>query len=633
MEAEKSIPFELWKSYGFPTHPVPDEVVTHVNKEYWKSETERLQVTPGCEQAAEIMRVVLEQLTFGTDSKVASPGNQITFTQNYFSEPVVDIPRIADSLASEIKAKHMAGPLKMIDYTEVKVNGLMAVPKPSGDRRQVGNLSSPSGRSFNDGIPEAALLEWPVFQTSARAFSDMVARAGWGCIMSKSDMVAAYKTLPVCTSQRSLQNFCFLGALFVDLRMIFGDRLACMYFDRLHYCIIHFMVLQRVPIPARAVGRAVDDVPSVVPAGAGHLATLFTEEYRRQLSLLNIQAAKVDPLCIKAFEGKKKGEVLGITFDTNTMCWSLPAQKTASLLKLLDKAAFSETNISLHDIDVLHGRLVHFSQLARPVLLFADEVIQFLKALLTEYKNSTFKEREKVSAKVPKNMSYDCRILYTIVSDAFKNPLPILKPLTPPPIDSIPIFPDASGDWEANASVGIFVPHHGQYPPLVASLRIPFFFLAKKDSLGHSTTHKSTTLECLSFLAALCLEPWRWQGMELDFHVDNLAATLALPRGRSRKDPWATTLIRAARGVAAALGATIHCEWTPRRSSRGSLLADELSHCRTACLTPKELAAFLSGGHIRFPDPILSWMRNPQQDEYLGFSCWSWIRKQYPFIN
>ena len=60
MEAEKSIPFELWKSYGFPTHPVPDEVVTHVNKEYWKSETERLQVTPGCEQAAEIMSVVLD---------------------------------------------------------------------------------------------------------------------------------------------------------------------------------------------------------------------------------------------------------------------------------------------------------------------------------------------------------------------------------------------------------------------------------------------------------------------------------------------------------------------------------------------------------------------------------------------
>ena len=154
-----------------------------------------------------------------------------------------------------------------------------------------------------------------------------------------------------------------------------------------------------------------------------------------------------------------------------------------------------------------------------------------------------------------------------------------------------------------------------------------------KDPLGHSTTHKSTTLECLSFLATLCIEPWRWQGRELLFKVDNLAATLALPRGRSSKDPWATALVKAARGVAAALGATIHCEWTPRRSSRGSMLADELSHCRTSCLSPKELETFLSGGHIRFPDPILSWMRNPEQDQHLGLACWSWIREQFPFIQ
>lgn len=633
MEKEENIPFELWETHGFPSFAVPEEVVTHVNIEYWRSETERMHNTPGCEQAAKIMRLVLEQLNFGTDSKVAPPGNQVTYTKNYFAEPAIDIPRIADSLASEIKAKHMAGPLRKAEHPEVKINGLMAVPKPSGDRRQVGNLSSPRGLSFNDGIPGAALLEWPVFQTSARAFSEMIARAGWGSIMSKSDMVAAYKTLPVCISQRSLQYFCFLGALFVDLRMIFGDRLACMYFDRLHFCIIHFMVRQRVPIPARAVGRAVDDVPSVVPAGAGHLATAFTEEYRRQLDLLNIQAAKVDPLCIKAFEGSKKGEVLGTTFDTTTMCGSLPAQKTANLLKLLGKAAEPDASFSLHNIEVLHGRLVHFSQLARPVLLFADEVIQFLKALLAKHENSTLKERKKISAPIPPSLKYDCRILYTIVSDASRNPLPILIPLSPPPINSIPIFPDASGDWESNASLGIFVPQHGQYQPLVASLRIPFFFLAKKDSLGHSTTHKSTTLECLSFLATLCIEPWRWLGMELDFKVDNLAATLAMPRGRSKKDPWATTLVRAARVVAAALGATIHCEWTPRRSSRGSVLADELSHCRTACLTPTELGAFLSGGHIRFPDPILSWMRDPQQDQSLGMSCWSWMQEQYPFIQ
>ena len=89
------------------------------------------------------------------------------------------------------------------------------------------------------------------------------------------------------------------------------------------------------------------------------------------------------------------------------MCWSLPAQKTANLLRLLGKAAEPDTSFSLQDIEVLHGRLVHFSQLARPVLLFADEVIQLLKALLAEYENSTLKERKDVSAPIPPSLKYD----------------------------------------------------------------------------------------------------------------------------------------------------------------------------------------------------------------------------------
>ena len=594
---------------------------------------ERLAENPDSEEAARIMSLVLAQLKFGTDSKVGHPGNLITHTPNYFSEPTIDLPRIADSLASEIKAGHMAGPLRQTDHPDVKINGLMAVPKPSGDRRQIGNLSSPHGQSFNDGIPEEALLEWPVHQTSARAFSNMVVNAGWNSVMSKSDMVAAYKTLPVCMKQRSLQFFSFLGALFMDLRMIFGDRLACMFFDRLHYCIIHFMVRDRVPIPARAVGRAVDDVPSVVPAGAGHLGIAFTTEYRKQLALLNILAAKNDPLCIKAFEGSHAGEVLGIFFNTATMTWSLPSQKTAKLLLLLRQAQEHGVQFSLSDVDVLHGRLVHFSQLARPVLLFADELINFLKVLLEEHKASTHRQRRKVSAPMPRDLQYDCSVLYAIVSDSFKHPLPILRSPTSPPINSILIFPDASGDWKSNASLGILVPQHGPYKPLVASLRIPYYFLAMKDSLGHSATHKSTTLESLSFLATLCLEPWRWLGTDMNFKVDNLAASLAVAKGRSKTDVWATTVIRAARGLAAALGATIHCEWIPRRSSRETVIADELSHCRTACLSPMELTAFLSGGHICFPDPILSWMANPGQDSSLGLACLRWIRKQYPFLQ
>lgn len=58
---------------------------------------------------------------------------------------------------------------------------------------QVGNLSAPRGASFNEGIPAQLLQQWTVVQTTARTFSEMLAKAGRSCIMSKSDMVAAYK--------------------------------------------------------------------------------------------------------------------------------------------------------------------------------------------------------------------------------------------------------------------------------------------------------------------------------------------------------------------------------------------------------------------------------------------------------
>ena len=136
-----------------------------------------------------------------------------------------------EALATEVKAGNMAGPMNPEDFPNTKVNAFMAIPKPSGHRRQVGNLSTPKGRSFNDGIPEAVLNTWEVTPTSAKQFSYKIARAGRNVVMSKSDMVNAYKTIKVCMEQRNLHGFQFCGKLFINLCLIFGDQAACMWYD------------------------------------------------------------------------------------------------------------------------------------------------------------------------------------------------------------------------------------------------------------------------------------------------------------------------------------------------------------------------------------------------------------------
>ena len=57
-----------------------------------------------------LMEEVLENLTTGCDSGVIFPGSSAIKSKNYFPDPLIDIPRMADALASEVKANHMAGP-------------------------------------------------------------------------------------------------------------------------------------------------------------------------------------------------------------------------------------------------------------------------------------------------------------------------------------------------------------------------------------------------------------------------------------------------------------------------------------------------------------------------------------------
>ena len=62
--------------------------------------------------------------------------------------------------------------------------------------------------------------EWKVFQMTYKQFSDKIVRAGKMVTLACSDMVSAYKVLPVCKKQGRLQDYRFLGKEFADLRYL-----------------------------------------------------------------------------------------------------------------------------------------------------------------------------------------------------------------------------------------------------------------------------------------------------------------------------------------------------------------------------------------------------------------------------
>ena len=76
----------------------------------------------------------------------------------------------------------------------------------------------------------------------------------------------------------------------------------------------------------------------------------------------------------------------------------------------------------------------------------------------------------------------------------------------------------------------------------------------------------------------LVCDPGRFEGGDKVFYIDNSATVFTVGKGYSKKDQWATTICRAARVVAAEIGASLFAQWSPRRSSRETRIADDLSH-------------------------------------------------------
>ena len=305
-----------------------------------------------------------------------------------------------------------------------------------------------------------------------------------------------------------------------------------MMFDRLHHCILVNFVLYKSPLPRTWIGKTVDDVSTVCPPRAVNQAKKFVKAYRDTLDTLGIGAAPEDPARLKAFDSNTFGEILGVWFNTVTMTWQLSPRKLNSLVNLLVTASKPSSCLSLHDVEVLHGKLVHIAQLAPPLSLFMAEILVFLRALLEGHVMKGYKSRSTPVFPVPPNL--DLLTVTAIIFHTNHSPLPILSSETKPSMFTVPTYTDVSGHILGNPSLGVYIPSLLTEGPIVASLALPQSFLTLTDEEGHKVYCKTTMLEALGFLVAPCLDPMRFAEREALVLFDNIATVLALDRGYSQ---------------------------------------------------------------------------------------------------
>ena len=298
----------------------------------------------------------------------------------------------------------------------------------------------------------------------------------------------------------------------MDLCLVFGDKAACMFYDRFHHCIVTSFILPRASIPRGWIGRTVDDLTTVCPPKASHLTSKFVKTYRQELERLNVGAAEEDPLKHKAFDGDTSGEVLGVWYDTKTMTWKLSNLKIASLVSLLLDAATPGFSLSLHDIEVIYGKLAHFCQLAHPLSLLSAEALQFMRELLERDSDLAGGKEAQSSCKFPvlHLMQHDLRTVASFIRSSLTDPLPVLLRVKSPSLAAVKVYTDISGHIISNPSLGIYIPSQRCEKPLVASLSFPRSFITAADERGKAVCSKTTMLEGLAFVTTLCVDTMRF---------------------------------------------------------------------------------------------------------------------------
>ena len=381
------------------------------------------------------------------------------------------------------------------------------------------------------------------------------------------------------------------------------------------------------------MGRTIDDVNTVSPANAKHVTRNFVEKYREVLSVLNIGAAEEDEERTKAFDCATSGEILGVWFDSERLTWTLPQRKMIPLIKLLH-GTISCQKLSLNAVEIVHGRLAHLAQLAPPMKLLMGEIIQHLRDFLKLFYeiNENTRKRQSQVFEMRDPMIADLKTLLAIFKRSLHDPLPIVAPAEFPGLWALRAYTDISGHLLSSPSIGIYVPSELTEKSLVASIVFPRQFLASKDSLGKNVYCKTTALEALGILTTICIDPFRFAGREAMFMNDNISTVISFKKGYSG-DPWTTCIVRASRIVAAGIGASVFVVWEPRRSSHGSMIADDLTHNLLKGLNDQELQDYLELSKVTIPPPILQWMGSPGQDRCLGARILCWISREYPALK
>jgi hypothetical protein len=277
----------------------------------------------------------------------------------------------ADLLA-ETKAGRKAGPFA-VPPPEV-ADGFVASPlgavtkKGSSKVRVIHHLSYPHG---GDSI-NAHIMDLQCVLSSFDDACALVVKQGRGCWMSKIDVKAAYRCIPVRRADWELLGMQWQGKFYYDKSLAFGLGSSCAIWEEFA-CALEWVVKDVTGL--LFLVHYIDDAflcsaPAPTPSNAKHELSAVLGVY----AMLNV------PTADDKIEGPAQLlPYLGIMIDSNSMTASLSTERLADLQRM-SREWMTRTGCSLTELQSLIGTLSFATKVVRPGRIFLRRMIDMMIA-------------------------------------------------------------------------------------------------------------------------------------------------------------------------------------------------------------------------------------------------------------
>ena len=266
-------------------------------------------------------------------------------------------------IQKETRLTALMGPFPNTPFTWTRTNPLMARPKKeSTDMRIILDLSFPDLRAVNSHIPKV-LYEGSPYKLKLPTpldFSELIVQLGAGAYIYKVDLERAYRQLPADPFDWALLGIGWDSAIYIDSAIPFGLRHGAMACQRVTEAICHTLKQQQ---GARALAY-IDDFRG---AAAKSKTTAI---------ILNLGLSISWDKCVTPTQ---QMSWVGTWFDTLLMLMKIDQDKIQETLELC-RHHLTRDDITLHELEVLLGKLLYSSKLATPARRFLNRALQLRRS-------------------------------------------------------------------------------------------------------------------------------------------------------------------------------------------------------------------------------------------------------------